>query len=797
MSTEQLRKTLLRAAQDRFALVMRPRLGAALRQAADGALARLPEGDAQALATWRRDLDAFDDLIRDDREVAVARGLRLAAGMAQAPKPASKKPRLGSSKAPRPRDAGTVQSLPGIGRVTAARLAERGLRSVEDVAWLVPRRYDDMRDVRPLCEAMADVVDGDRVGFRATVDQVRFSRFRRPMVMLQASDGDARVTVRWFNAHGGMVARFPAGKPVALYGRIKQRAGAWEMANPEVVPERGGGIRARYPQIEGIAGAIVRKACQTAAERTAKDVVDGVPVKVAARVLLPPLSEALLRLHMPPPDAPAELVHALNEASSAWHRRLAFDELFFLALAVGMRGRERKADQALACVGPEGCRTQAEQALPFVMTGAQKRATDEAIADLARTTPMNRLLQGDVGSGKTAVAFVAAATAMAAGRQVAFMAPTELLAEQHARTLAPWADKLGIRVALLTSSTPKAVRESTLGLLDAGTTQLIVGTHALLSERVRWADLGLVIIDEQHRFGVAQRVTLRHKGQAPHLLVMTATPIPRTLALAYYGDLDVSILDELPPGRQPPVTHVLSGKKGRSQAWSKLRAAVARGERAFVVCPLITPSDTDVASGWDSVETVAAELGDLVGPVACMHGQMPAPERDRAMDDLRSGRAPVVVATTVVEVGVDVPEATVMIVCDADRFGLSQLHQLRGRVGRGGGASECLLMTKGARSSDAAERLGAMARTSSGFDIADEDLRIRGPGELLGERQAGLPRLRFGDLAEHTALLSQARQEADALLGRDPELALPEHAATRAVLDSRIAAANAFGAEGG
>jgi ATP-dependent DNA helicase RecG len=418
---------------------------------------------------------------------------------------------------------------------------------------------------------------------------------------------------------------------------------------------------------------------------------------------------------------------------------------------------------------------------------------------------MNRLLQGDVGSGKTAVAFAAALQVAAAGRQAAIMAPTEILAEQHHKTLSRWGERAGLRTALLTASTPRGVRASRLALLAAGELDLVVGTHSLIAESVGFARLGLVVIDEQHRFGVAQRVALRGKGEegAPHLLVMTATPIPRTLALTAYGDLDATVIDELPPGRVPPVTRVCAGARERAAAYRLVRERVAAGERAFVVCPLVEPADPadELRTGWVDATTTAEELAAALAParVGLVHGRMPGEARDAAMAALVAGALDVLVATTVIEVGVDVPAATVMVVEDADHFGLSQLHQLRGRVGRGGGSAWCLLVTRGSRTEEARRRLAVMAQTTDGFRIAEEDLALRGPGELLGARQAGLPRLRFGDLRTHTELLLEARAEADEVLAADPALGRAEHASLRRALARRAARLDqpVFGAEGG
>jgi ATP-dependent DNA helicase RecG len=440
--------------------------------------------------------------------------------------------------------------------------------------------------------------------------------------------------------------------------------------------------------------------------------------------------------------------------------------------------------------------------LPFAPTAAQARAIAELGDDLARAVPMNRLLQGDVGSGKTAVAFAAAVQVARAKRQVAVMAPTELLAEQHAETWRAWSVSCGLRLELLTASTPRGVRQSLLALLAAGEIDVLVGTHSLIAESVGFHALGLVVIDEQHRFGVAQRTKLRDKGDgqgAPHLLVMTATPIPRTLALTAFGDLDVSVLDELPPGRTPIATVLASGARGRAAAYKLVGERVLAGERAYIVCPKVEPGE-EVPDGkpWKDAVTTADEVSDALPDVrvGLVHGRLDSIARDRVMRAFKQGELDVLVATTVIEVGVDVPAATVMVIHDADRFGLAQLHQLRGRVGRGGGASHCVLLAQGTLGEDAEQRLGTMVATTDGFRIAEQDLLLRGPGELLGPRQAGVPRLRFGDLAQHTALLLEARGHAERILDEDPQLSRPEHASLRRAIARRVAQ-SVYGADSG
>jgi ATP-dependent DNA helicase RecG len=627
------------------------------------------------------------------------------------------------------------------------------------------------------------------------------------------ANGAPILTVRWFNVWGGIDKRFPPGAEVALSGVLKRRGLVWEMANPDVLGiETGGGdvsasakILPRYPEIPGVPGAKLRNACAAAAARAVGHVDDGVPAAVAQRQGLGSLDAALTALHAPSLEISSEEVAALNAGTSVHHKRLAFAELFALGAVVVRRRRERQADRATPLPAASGLGEELGRALPFALTGAQRRAIADLSGDLVRDVPMNRLLQGDVGAGKTAVAFAAALHAIRAGAQVAVMAPTEILAEQHHATFSRWAEKVGVRTTLLTASTPRGVRQSTLALIAGGHLDLVVGTHALLADAVGFSRLGLAVIDEQHRFGVAQRVRLREKGDvdgaggAPHLLVMTATPIPRTLALTAYGDLDATVIDELPPGRVPPVTEVHVGERGRAAAYKKVVERVKAGERAFVVCPLVEASTDESRLGWADATSLHRGLSEKLAPlkVGLVHGKLSAPDRDAAMGAFARGDLDVLVATTVIEVGVDVPAATVMVIEDADRFGLAQLHQLRGRIGRGGGASWCLLVTRGGQSEDGKRRLDVIAGSTDGFRIAEEDLALRGPGELLGARQAGLPRLRFGDLRTHTELLLTARDEAERVLDLDPTLSRPEHAALRRILDRRLAAALAFGSEGG
>jgi ATP-dependent DNA helicase RecG len=800
---EALRRPLSFAARDNFAGLDRvSNLGGTLA----GACARLGNlvgGErASALLAWGRELMGFDQRPRGDREKLVARGMRLVATCAlDLPKtPPPPQPRSDPARSPAPSLNAPLTALPGVGPRTAERLAQKGLATISDVLHFIPRRWDDLRKLT----ATGALVPGVQQVTRATVasSRVVFGRKRFFEVTLTGDDG-AKLKALWFYFRGSMKERFQPGARFLLAGTPRPYQGAMQMAHPEttLLDEDEGGeigqVRARYPEVEGIGGRLIEKIARAAAEHYSPALPDGLPEAIRSRRALPSQSDALRTLHLA--DATPlseEAVAELNRAETPSQKRLAYDELFFLQLGLARRRQLVHADDGAPCPPANDSIERFFSSLPFAPTNAQRRAVAEIGADMAKPHPMHRLLQGDVGSGKTVVMFAAALQAIAAGMQVAIMAPTELLAEQHARTLANWTAATGTSAALLTASTPRGARESILRLLAAGRLDVVVGTHALLAEAVGFHKLGLVVIDEQHRFGVAQRATLRDKGAgtAPHLLVMTATPIPRTLALTAYGDLDLTLLDELPPGREPADTRVMVGARGKSDAYKLLARALAAGRQGYVVCPLVEESEKiDLADAVATHQRLVAEIAPI--PVGLVHGRMSAAERDDTMDAFRAGQIRLLVATTVVEVGVDVPAAAVMLIDGAERFGLSQLHQLRGRIGRGGGKPLCLLVSDEKKTSVAGERLAVMAASADGFVIAEEDLKLRGPGELYGTRQAGMPRLHFADLTRDLDLLKHARDDAFALLESDPDLAA--HELTRAVLEARWRDGVLFGEEAG
>ncbi len=666
--------------------------------------------------------------------------------------------------------------LAGVGPKTAAALARRGLASVGDLLFHLPTRWDDRRQLVPI----ARLEVGRRATFVATVCASGFAhrRGRHPRIFeALVEDETGAVGLKWFRGGEAIAKTARRGARLLVTGDVKRYRFSKELVHPEIealAPDTAGGAALQrvvpdYPTPEGVRPQTLRRAVARAVQQYADLVAGQLPAGLVRERRLPEPAEALHQLHEP--DAAAD-VEALRAQRSQAHERLVLEELYLLELGLALRREERRREPGIAI--PAGARAAAAAArLPFHLTGAQQRVLAEIRRDLATPHPMSRLLQGDVGSGKTAVAFLAAVAVAGAGHQTALMAPTELLAEQHLRTL----ERLGsgldppLRLALLTASVARAEAAALRRELAAGRIDLVAGTHALLQEGVDFHSLALVVVDEQHRFGVLQRQALAAKagaGWQPHVLVMTATPIPRTLALTLYGDLDLSVIDELPPGRAPARTMLLRGDEGR-QAFELLRRALSRGEQAYVVYPLVAETEkSDLRAASESCERLRASLPrhrvDLV------HGRLDAASRAAAMARFERGETDVLVSTTVVEVGVDVANATLMIVEHAERFGLAQLHQLRGRVGRGAKPGSCILLARGS-SADSEARLAAVLETSDGFAIADADLRIRGPGEFLGTRQHGrIPDLRIANLIRDARLIALAREAAREQVRRDPRL---------------------------
>jgi ATP-dependent DNA helicase RecG len=724
------------------------------------------------------------------------RRARAASAEAGAVPPAPRESPGGASEAARllsiaPRSGPLSTPLKNIGFRLNPRLIailnKKGLRKVGDVLFLLPRVYEDRRRIHTIAE-LRHGERGVTVGVVKMAGDVRASTGRR---CFRAVIGDASgsLAVTYFRTGPWLASRFPVGKRMVVSGEVRVTHGRWEMAHPEVEPAEdmeADTIHFRrvvpvYPGFERHEQRAFRELTFRVAERYADSIDEPLPGELREKLGLLPLAEALRRIHFPHPEQDA--LEELDRHHSRAHRRLAFDELFFLQLGMAVRRKGVKVDPGIAFDVSDERMERAKGVLPFQLTGAQARVVKEVARDMGRVEPMHRLLQGDVGSGKTAVAMVASMLAMQDGYQVAVMAPTEILAEQHHRTFARILGPAGFEVGLFKGGSGARERQAAREALASGRMRLAVGTHALIEEGVDFQRLGLVVIDEQHRFGVIQRHALMRKGVRPDVLVMTATPIPRTLAMTSYGDLDQSLIDEMPPGRTPVVTRVY-GEKQRERVHDAIRAELAQGRQCYVVYPLVEESEKvdmqDATNGAEALKEVFPEHR-----VGLLHGRMSGPEKDAVMQDFRERRIQLLVCTTVVEVGVDVPNASVMAIEAAERFGLSQLHQLRGRVGRGAAKSFCYLIAGYARSREATDRLQVMERSSDGFVIAEKDLELRGPGEFLGTRQSGVPELAVANLARDADLISVAQVEARAIVDADPRLERPEHRTLVRALEER------------
>ena len=655
-------------------------------------------------------------------------------------------------------------------------LEKLNLRRDIDLALHLPLRYEDETRIVKLVEAR----EGDMAQIEGEVTAQEVAYRPRRQLLVTLHDGTDSCVLRFFNFYPSQQKALAVGTKVRARGELRGGFLGWTMMHPHTRSASGElptALTPVYPTTAALPQAYLRKAVLAGLKRA--ELSDTLPDEVAATLKLRPLwtlKQALEFLHHPTPDV--SLAQLEDHTHPAW-QRLKAEELLAQQLSQLQSRREREHLRApvLQVDGAASLHERLLKALPFQLTGAQQRVCTEIAQDLAQHQPMHRLLQGDVGSGKTVVAALAATICMDAGWQCALMAPTEILADQHFRKLVGWLEPLGVRVAWLTGSQKKKERTEMLGLIERGEAGLVVGTHAVIQEQVQFKNLALAIIDEQHRFGVAQRLALRSKTNGedlePHMLMMTATPIPRTLAMSYYADLDVSTIDELPPGRSPIVTKVVSEQR-RDEVVQRIRGQLEQGRQVYWVCPLIEESEMlDLSNATETHAELSASLpGVLVG---LLHSRMPVAEKKAVMSLFTGGKMGVLVSTTVIEVGVDVPNATLMVIEHAERFGLSQLHQLRGRVGRGAAASACVLLYSTGDAprlgETARERLKAMAETSDGFEIARRDLDIRGPGEFLGARQSGAALLRFADLTEDSQLLAWAREAAPVMLDRHPALA--------------------------
>ncbi len=733
-----------------------------------------------------------------------------------------------------------MQYVKGIGPRLAEILAAKGIATVDDLLHYLPFRYEDRLNPRSVAELRA----GEMATVIAEVRNSGLFRTRRmPIFQLTVGQGRTRLKCIWFNA-AYLRDRFQPGQMLALYGKVEEgRDGELQIVQPQFeilgdIYEEGGADEAEKKAAASLEiGRIVpiyestgqgkltprwfRRIIRGALENLNPDLPDPIPVAVRAHLSLVSPREALWKVHWP--DA-GESFSDLQTARTAAHIRLIFDELFFIELGLELKRREQKAQTGIAFRLNDGVREAIKKILPFHPTAAQKRVLKEIAADMQTPSPMRRLLQGDVGSGKTIVAFQAAIIAIENGYQVALMAPTEILAQQHYFSARQILERAGYRIVLLTGSLEQDRKRDVRRHIAQGNAQLVIGTHALIQDRVEFEKLGLVVVDEQHRFGVMQRLKLMKKsdkarlgtglrpvppgGDArrstdprlddtkpadpePDVLVMTATPIPRTLALTLYGDLDVSVLDELPPGRTPVVTRSVPDERA-PEVWDLVRKQIAAGHQAYVVYPVIEENEERELK---AAQQMHRQLREKIFPdlhVGLLHGRLDAHEKEHVMREFQEGKIEILVATTVIEVGVDVANATVMVIEHADRFGLAQLHQLRGRIGRGAAKSYCVLMRGGKVSEEGERRLDAMVRSNDGFQIAELDLELRGPGEFFGTKQAGIPSFRVANIIRDRQLLEAAKREAAFVIsGPNPEISKEE--IERALKQMRSRWAHSYG----
>ncbi|MCJ7782418.1 MAG: ATP-dependent DNA helicase RecG [Desulfobacterales bacterium] len=657
---------------------------------------------------------------------------------------------------------------------------KKGILTVEDALYFLPRCYEDRRNLKKISELKAGRKE---TGFgEILLSGVAFYQNKKKRVFeVVVGDGSGTTTLKWFHGNERYLReRFKKGRQLIFSGDVKWFNSQREIHHPDVEIMDGDiekdylnfkRIVPVYSETEGLYQRTLRRLMNTILEGYADELSSPIPSEIAGRQNLIDFSDAFRRVHFPPEG---ESMDALNLQRSDGHRRIIFDEFFFLELGMALKKRGVALETGISFRTAGTLSQKLLNQLDFKLTRAQERVLAEIKADLQKPHPMNRLIQGDVGSGKTVVALLTCLFVLECGYQAAIMAPTEVLAEQHFLNLHRWVEPLGIKVGLLTSSVKSSEREDLYQRIRTGHIQLVIGTHAVIQEAVEFNRLGLAVIDEQHKFGVVQRGLLKKKGESPDVLVMTATPIPRTLAMTVYGDLDVSLIDEMPPGRVPVETKVFP-ESARAKVYRIVEEEVKKGRQAFVVYPLVEESEKlDLMDATRMAEHLQKEIFPEFR-IGLLHGRMKSDEKEAIMTEVQEGRIQILVATTVIEVGIDIPNASVMVVEHAERFGLSQLHQLRGRIGRGRYPSKCILLAQYRSSEEARVRLRAMEKTTDGFKIAEEDLALRGPGEFFGIRQSGLPDFRVAQVIRDTPILTEARKEAFRLIQEDPDLVHPAH----------------------
>ncbi len=677
--------------------------------------------------------------------------------------------------------ASPVQYVKGVGPQRARFLTRLGINTVRDALFHLPYRYEDRSSLIKIAELARHQLDTglNTISGKVVSSEIITPNPRRPRLRLfelVIADSSGALKAKWFN-QAYLKKLFKPGQEVVLYGIVKRNywGSGFEMTNPEYeIIDDGdedpahsaadqihtGRIVPVYRLTEGLSQKQLRNIMYAIVNSAVQSVQDDIPQEIITRRHLPGLRESLANVHFPEATVSIDM---LNGGTSPYHQRLSFDELFTFQAGLAIIKKGELLEKGIAFLPDGRLAGCLRGALPFTLTSAQERVLGDILNDMKSHVPMNRLIQGDVGSGKTIVALLAMLAAVESGYQAALMAPTEILAEQHYLNIHTLVENLGLKIHLLTGSK----KNKNIETISSGDANIVIGTHALIQEGVSFKNLGLIVIDEQHRFGVMQRATLKKKGTDPDTLIMTATPIPRTLALTLYGDLDYSIIDELPPNRSPVITRQLTEKQ-KEYIYQLIEEQVKKGMQAYIVYPVIEESDkTNLKAAITGMEALRVKFPQF--KIGLLHGRMKPAEREEVMREFKNGALQILVSTTVIEVGVDVPNATLMVIIHAERFGLAQLHQLRGRVGRGSVQSHCILLHYGA-AEDARRRLAVMVGTNDGFKIAEEDLAIRGPGEFFGTKQSGLPDLKVADIVRDARLLEAARKDAFGLIEKDPEL---------------------------
>ncbi len=682
-----------------------------------------------------------------------------------------------------------IQFVKGVGPRIAKKLEKKGIRTIEDALYFLPRRYEDRRVIKKISEIHVGKVETVLAEVLLAGTVLYKGKGKRVFEVI-VGDGTGTLTLKWF--HGSeeyLKSRFKKGRRVIISGEVRLFKHQKEVHHPDMEiadhieddPLHFKRIVPIYSEPEGLYQKTIRKIMKGVVDNYAHELTSPIPEDIIRRQKLMDFGEAVRHVHFPPEDVSLELFN-LNRSDA--HRRIVFDEFFFVQLGLALRRSDVSGEQGIPFQILHGYTQRLLQSLDFQLTSAQERVLSEIEEDMRQAHPMNRLIQGDVGSGKTIVAIMAALIAVENGFQASFMAPTEILAEQHFLNIQRLVKPLGVRSVLLTASVKGSEREEIQQSISSGEGHIIIGTHALIQEHIHFHRLGLLVIDEQHKFGVIQRATLRKKGEYPDVLVMTATPIPRTLTLTLYGDLNISLIDEFPPGRVPVETR-LYYERERPKVYELVKEEIRRGRQAFLVYPLVEESDkVDLLDATRMADHLQRDVFPQFR-VGLIHGRMKGEEKEAVMVKFRDGQIDILVATTVIEVGIDIPNASLILVEHAERFGLPQLHQLRGRIGRGRYLSKCLLLAHYRRSEEARRRLRVMEETSDGFQIAEEDLFIRGPGDFLGTRQSGLPDFRVANILRDGKILNEARHEAFSLVERDPDLSQPGHRSLAETLRER------------